>query len=165
MHTTRMLLLLSSMVHFASCRRAGRTAAPAAADDSAFGAMQSRGAAAMGVDQYTSSHRFEPRPDGGRIVLQRDVDDSAGVAEIRRHLQGIAVAFQRGRFDTPAFVHAMAVPGTAVMAARQDAIGYIYRDLPRGGEVRITSRDSVAVAAIHEFLGFQRTDHRVEMGH
>ena len=119
----------------------------------------------MGVNQYTSSHRFEPLPDGGRIALQRDVDDSAGMAQIRRHLQGIAVVFQRGRFDTPAFVHAMAVPGTAVMAARQEAIGYTYRDLPRGGEVRITSRDAVAVAAIHEFLGFQRTAHHVDMDH
>src|ERR1051325_8166932 len=57
--------------------------------DSAFAAVQARGAdpQAMGVDQYTSVHRFDTLPDGGRIELQRNVDDSAGVAQIRRHLR------------------------------------------------------------------------------
>ena len=130
-------------------------------DDAAFAALQARGRAAMGVDQYTSSHRFEPLPGGGRIELQRDRDDSAGVAQIRRHLQDIAVAFKAGRFDTPMFVHARAVPGTAMMASHREAITYTYHDLPRGGEVLISSKDSVAVAAIHEFLAFQRSDHHV----
>lgn len=110
---------------------------------------------------WSSSHRFDPLPDGGRIALERDVDDSAGVAQIRRHLQECAAAFARGRFDTPAFVHAETVPGTTVMAARASAIQYHYRDLPRGGEIRITTRDSSIVVAIHEFLAFQRMDHRV----
>jgi hypothetical protein len=132
-------------------------------DDAAFAALQSRGQEAMGVDQYTSSHRFESLADGGRIELQRDMEDSLGVAQIRRHLQGIAMAFRAGRFDTPMFVHARSVPGTAVMTSHRDAITYTYRDLPRGGEVRITTRDSVAIAAIHEFLAFQRMDHHVGM--
>lgn len=128
-------------------------------DETAFAALQTRGQTTMGVDQYTSSHHFEPLTDGGRIQLQRDVEDSQGVAQIRRHLQAIALAFKAGQFDIPMFVHATSVPGTAVMSARRDAIDYTYSDLPRGGEVRIRSRDSVAVAAIHEFLAFQRMDH------
>ncbi|MGH7129185.1 MAG: hypothetical protein ACREIV_11505, partial [Planctomycetaceae bacterium] len=44
----------------------------AAAADSTFADLQSRGHAAMGVDQYTSTHFFQPLPDGGRIELQRD---------------------------------------------------------------------------------------------
>lgn len=132
-------------------------------DDAAFAALQARGRTAMGVDQYTSSHRFEPLSDGGRIELQRDVEDSQGVAQIRRHLQGIAMAFKAGQFDTPMFVHARTVPGTAIMAARRDAITYTYKDLPRGGEVRISSSDSLAIGAIHEFLAFQRMDHHAGM--
>ena len=147
--------LVLSFLAIAACHR----------EDPAYGALQSRGAVAMGVNQYTSSHRFDPLPDGGRIALERDVDDSAGVAQIRRHLQESAVAFAQGRFDTPAFVHAETVPGTTVMAARASAIRYHYRDLPRGGEVRIVSDDSVAVAAIHGFLAFQRKDHRVGIKH
>jgi hypothetical protein len=128
--------------------------------DSAFAAMQQRGKSAMGVDQYTSTHHFEALPDGGRIELQRDVDDSAGVAQIRTHLQEIAKAFGAGDFNTPAFVHMQDVPGTKVMAAKRTAITYTFRELPRGGQVRIQTNDAEAVAAIHEFLAFQRKDHR-----
>jgi hypothetical protein len=130
--------------------------------DTTFAGVQARGAdpRGMGVDQYTSVHRFDALPDGGRIELQRAVDDSAGVAQIRRHLRGIAAAFTTGDFRTPAFVHMRQVPGTAVMAARRAAITYAVGDLPRGAEVRITTRDAEALAAVHAFLAFQRRDHR-----
>lgn len=128
--------------------------------DAEFAALQTRGAAAMGVDQYTSTHRFQDLPDGGRIELQRDVDDAAGIATIRTHTQGIAAAFARGDFRTPAMVHMREVPGTDVMAARAGVIRYEYRSLPRGGEVVITTRDPEAIRAVHAFLAFQRSDHR-----
>lgn len=128
--------------------------------DSAFAALQARGHQAMGVDQYTSTHRFDALPDGGRIELQRDTDDPEGVATIRAHLRSIADAFARGDFATPAFVHQGTVPGTDVMAARRAAIRYVYRDLPRGGELRIVTTDAEAVRAIHAFMAFQRGDHR-----
>jgi len=127
--------------------------------DTGFTALQQRGKQAMGVDQYTSTHHFDPQPDGGRIELQRDVDDAAGVAQIRQHLQEIARAFAKGDFSIPGFVHMQEVPGTKGMAARQAAIAYYYRELPRGGEVRIISKDPAAVTAIHEFLLFQQQDH------
>jgi hypothetical protein len=134
-------------------------AAPTTAD-SAFAALQERGRAAMGVDQYTSTHRFDALPDGGRIELQRDTDDAEGIATIRAHLRGIADAFAAGDFSTPAAVHVRQVPGAAVMAERRAAIRYAYRDLPRGGEIRITTADADALAAIHAFMAFQRGDHR-----
>lgn len=128
--------------------------------DSAFAAMQMRGKMAMGVDQYTSTHQFDALPTGGRIELQRNVDDRAGVAQIRSHLQEIAKAFKSGDFSTPATVHLRQVPGTQVMADRRAAIAYTYRALPRGGEVRIVTKDPTALKAIHEFMAFQRQDHR-----
>ena len=114
----------------------------------------------MGVDQYTSSHRFEPLPDGGRIVLQRDADDSAGTAVIRAHMSRIATAFAAGDFRLPGFVHAREVPGTVVMAARRSVIGYTADSLPRGGLVRIRTTDPEAVRAVHQFLAFQQADHQ-----
>jgi hypothetical protein len=42
-------------------------------------------------------------------------------------------------------------------------ITYSPRDLPEGAEVVISSRNPEAVAAIHEFLAFQRMDHRAGM--
>jgi hypothetical protein len=130
--------------------------------DTAFASMQTRGEAAMGVDQYTSAHQFEDLPDGGRIELQRDSTDSAGVAEIRAHLQSIAKAFAQGDFQVPGFVHAGEVPGTMVMRERQDRITYVFHPLPGGGEVRIGTADTTAVRAVHNFLAFQRGEHRVE---
>ena len=122
--------------------------------------MQSRGAHVMGVDQYTSAHVFEDLPDGGRVVLERDeAVDTVAIATIRAHLRDIEAAFRAGDFTKPFEVHAQTVPGTGVMAARRSAITYDEIDRPRGGEVRITSGDPGAVAAIHEFLAFQRTQH------
>jgi hypothetical protein len=130
------------------------------AAEAAFAEMQARGEQAMGVDQYSSTHVFEALPDGGRIELQRDVEDPVGVTRIREHLQHIAQTFDAGEFATPAFVHMQSVPGGSVMAARRDEITYTYRELPRGGEVRIVTQDPQAREAIHEFLSFQREEHR-----
>ena len=122
--------------------------------------MQSRGAHVMGVDQYTSAHVFEDLPDGGRVVLERDdAVDTVAIATIRAHLRDIETAFRAGDFTKPFEVHAQTVPGTGVMAARRSAIAYDEIDRPRGGEVRIKSGDPGAVAAIHEFLAFQRLQH------
>ena len=157
------LLLLGLL----GCGGAGGEAARrrAAAADPAYAGVQARGEVAMGVNQYTSSHVFEPLPDGGRIELQRDTMDSAGTAAIRAHMADIAVRFAAGDFSLPGFVHAHQVPGTDVMAARRSAITYTVESLPRGGAVRVRSSDSLAVKAIHEFLAFQREDHHAAAHH
>jgi len=131
-----------------------------ATSDSAYAGLQERGKTAMGVDQYTSRHVFEALPDGGRIELQRNEDDAEGTEAIRSHMQEIASAFEAGDFSTPAFVHWREVPGVRVMIERREAMTWTYKPLPRGGEVRITSADTAAVKAVHEFLAFQNSDHR-----
>jgi len=129
--------------------------------DSSFAALQRRGETAMGVDQYTSQHVFESLPDGGRIVLQRQEEDSVGEAAIRAHMRTISNAFSSGDFALPGFVHDMgSVPGTAVMKQLKGEISYAPRDLPGGAEVVISTRNPKAVAAIHDFLAFQQMDHR-----
>ena len=129
--------------------------------DSAFRGVQARGAGVMGVDQYTSAHVFEALPDGGRIVLERPAStDTADIRTIRGHMREIAAAFQRGDFTAPGLVHAQQVPGTATMAARAASLRYTAIDRPRGAEVRITTTDPTSLAAVHEFLAFQRADHR-----
>jgi hypothetical protein len=129
------------------------------AQDTTFAAMQYRGKEAMGVDQYTSSHIFESLPDGGRIVLRRDVADSAGVAAIRSHMRYIAERFAAGDFALPGFVHAQEVPGTRVMTEGKALIAYVADTLPRGGEVRIVTGDAASLEAVHAFLEFQRHAH------
>jgi hypothetical protein len=127
--------------------------------DSAFQAMQARGQEVMGVDQYTSTHQFLSLPGGGRIELQRDRDDSVGTAAIRAHLRHIAQAFSAGDFGAPFAVHQEGVPGVPIMRARRATISYDVSDLPRGAALRIRSRDSVAIDAIHRFLAYQRREH------
>ena len=137
------------------------TAAPAQqASDTAFAALQERGRTAMGVDQYASKHRFDDLPDGGRIELRQTTPDSAGTTAIRKHLAGITRAFAKGDFTIPGVVHAGPVPGTRVMAQKQELIDYRFRRLPGGGEVRLTTKDPEALGAIHQFLSFQRGEHR-----
>lgn len=133
---------------------------PASTSDSAFHALQARGLLVMGVDQYTSAHRFDTLPDGGRIVLERMVEDSAGVAAIRAHLRTVAAAFARGDFSASREVHAMELPGTRVLVEGAHLIEYTVRDLPRGAELRIRTTDAAALQAIREFMTFQNLDHR-----
>jgi hypothetical protein len=129
------------------------------AQDSSFAAMQQRGKMAMGVDQYASVHHFDDLADGGRIQLQSDTKDSGATHAIRAHLHGISKAFASGDFSTPEFVHMKKVPGTGVMAAKRSVITYTFHELPGGGELRMTTSDSAARNAIHEFLAFQRNEH------
>jgi hypothetical protein len=46
------------------------------------------------------------------------------------------------------------------MKARHASISYAYEELPLGGRVRITTTDAAALAAVHQFLRFQITEHR-----
>lgn len=132
-------------------------------DDSTFAATQERGKTAMGVDQYISDHVFEPLPNGGRIVLQRDATDSAGVDAIRAHMRDIAQRFATGDFATPGFAHAHVVPGTDVMTAKRANIRYAVDTLEGGAMVTILTSDSATIDAVQRFLAFQRTEHHSGM--
>lgn len=160
----RLQFLLLLAVLAAGCR-SERSGVRAVASDSGFAGVQARGQAAMGVNQYTSTHLFTPLPDGGRIELQRDETDSAGTQQIRRHMAMIARQFSAGDFHVPGLVHDREVPGTSVMNAKRSAITYTVESLPRGAALRLTTTDPSAVAAIHDFLAFQRQDHHAGAGH
>ena len=156
--------MLLASVQVAHAQHAGHDSTQAQ-KDSAFHAMQSRGQAVMGVDQYSSAHKFEDLPNGGRIELQRDVDDSVGVRKIREHFIEIAESIRQGDFRAPGLVHATTVPGVDVMMARRNALRVVIGNLPRGGELRLTSEDAEVVKAIHDFLDFQRREHRTGEAH
>ncbi len=134
--------------------------APAASNDSAFAAIQERGKAVMGVDQYASQHRFTQLPEGGRITLALDPADTAGVTTIRTHMSDVARRFSQGDFALTSMVHAPVVPGTAEMAGGSDRIRYSVENVPGGATLWIQTRDPELVKAIHEFLEFQSRDHR-----
>ena len=157
MHSTHVTQAALKVLLVVTC-----AAAPLAAqqpNDTAYHSMQARGKTTMGVDQATSNHGFQSLPDGGRILFVRKIDDTAGVRKIRAHLHDMQRAFGSGDFSMPMFIHMKSVPGVDVMSERHAQITYKETDLPNGGQLQITTTDSVAIAAIHRFLAFQRDEH------
>jgi hypothetical protein len=132
----------------------------AAAADSAFKAMDMRHGEVVGEDPMALAHQFQSQPDGGDIILERQIHDDMGIKQIRAHLLLIARSFARGDFSLPGFVHEKPVPGTSVMAQLSDRITYAVEDLPHGGVVHIRTTDAQALQAIHSFIAFQIAEHR-----
>ncbi len=115
----------------------------------------------MGFNQDSAQHHFRLYTDGGAIeVVAKDPADHTTRDEIRMHLRHLAGMFADGDFSTPMFVHEPEhVPGTAVLTKRRRMIQYRYGDIPNGGRVDIATRDSAALAALHDFLKYQITAH------
>jgi hypothetical protein len=130
--------------------------------DNSHRSMNDRGAMVMGFDQDKTAHHFYLYDDGGAIdIAVRDGSDDKNRDAIRSHLPHIAMMFGSGDFDAPMLVHDSAtVPGTAVLARRSDAIRYVYAETAAGGRVNIMTKDSAALAALHEFLRYQIREHQ-----
>ena len=122
--------------------------------------LKKRGAIAMGFDQDKTTHHFVLSADGGNIeVAANDQPDQESRDQIRAHLKEIAVEFARGSFARPLATHDELPPGVRAMQQRQKAIVYQYEDTANGGQVRISTADRKAIAAIHEFLRYQIREH------
>lgn len=123
-------------------------------------AVNARGDKAMGFDHQKTVHHFLLEKNGGVIAVEAtSVEDTAGRDAIRLHLGQIAGQFTDGAFDLPMFIHDQVPPGVPVMKEKRKAISYSYEPTEKGGRVRITTRDSRALAAVHAFLKFQISDH------
>lgn len=156
-----------AVISIAACDASKRTQAVGAPEpvttaeaDSAFKAMDKRHGEVVAEDPMALAHQFESQPDGGDIILERQIHDDMGINQIRAHLLLIARSFARGDFAIPGFVHAKPVPGTSVMAERADKITYTVEDLEHGGVVHIRTTDPQALQAIHSFIAFQIAEHR-----
>jgi hypothetical protein len=123
--------------------------------------VETHGDQAMGFPHDKTTHHFRLLSDGGAIeVAANDANDKANISAIRMHLSHIAMMFADGDFSTPMFVHDGVPPGVTTMKLLKSAIRYAYAEMPSGGTVRIKSDDPVALAAIHDFIRFQITDHQ-----
>lgn len=72
----------------------------------------------------------------------------------------IAGMFGQGDFSLPMFIHDTVPPGVEVMKRLKAQISYTAENTAQGAQVRITTSDPEALAAVHEFLRFQIKDHR-----
>ena len=136
-------------------------AAASQPDHSKHQEMEHRGNQGMGFDQQKTTHHFLLRKDGGAIqVTAKSAADKESLDEIRMHLQHIRRAFEAGEFNIPMFVHDQTPPGVPVMTKLKEQIHYKYEPIENGGRVLISSRNPEAVAAVHDFLKFQITEHQ-----
>lgn len=124
-------------------------------------AAQDRAGMVMGFDQDKTTHHFSLYEDGGAIeVSANDLADAKNRDAIRAHLPHIAMMFGGGDFDAPMLVHdTKNVPGAETLAKLKDKIRYRYVETPRGGRVDVVTTDAAALAALHEFLKFQISEH------
>ena len=129
--------------------------------DNHLDGVNRRGDAVMGFSHAKTTHHFLLKTDGGVIQVEtNDANDGAGRDQIHRHLKHISKKFSEGDFSAPALIHTQTPPGVSAMQNLKAEIKYEFEELERGGRVRISTNNSEAVKAIHEFLRFQIKDHR-----
>jgi hypothetical protein len=123
--------------------------------------MDHRGDHAMGFSHEKTTHHFLLQSHGGLIAVEaNDSQDTASRDDIRKHLTHIAQMFSAGNFSAPMFIHDQVPPGVPTMKRLKARITYKYESLAHGGQVRIVTKDVGALAAVHDFLRFQITDHQ-----
>lgn len=122
--------------------------------------VEKHGDAAMGFPHDKTTHHFKLLPDGGLIeVTVNDSKDAVDLQAIRSHLAHIVTMFSNGDFSIPMFVHSQVPPGVTEMKDKQTEISYTLEELPKGGQVRIVTKNRDALNAVHDFLNFQIEDH------
>jgi hypothetical protein len=123
--------------------------------------VNARGEHAMGFSQTATTHHFLLTRDGGVIQVETNgPNDAATLEQVRAHLKHIAGLFGAGNFRIPMLVHNQVPPGVTTMEQLKEKLAFAYEETGRGGRVHITTADRAALAAVHEFLRFQITDHQ-----
>lgn len=123
--------------------------------------VNKRGDQAMGFSHEKTTHHFRLKANGGAIeATANDPNDGSSRDQIRRHLAHVAEMFGNGDFSLPMFTHGEAPPGSDEMARLKGDIKYSFEAIDRGGRVLITSANTEAINAIHQFLRFQIKDHK-----
>lgn len=123
--------------------------------------VNQRGDKVMGFSHEKTAHHFRLKSDGGVIeVAAIDPNDAASRDQIRHHLNHIAQKFAVGDFTAPMLIHAKTPPGVPVMKQLKAAIKYRLETTERGARIRITTSNTEALAAVHDFLRFQISDHK-----
>jgi len=136
-------------------------AAQNAHQDAHHDAVNRRGDHVMGFSHEKTTHHFRLRADGGEIeVTANDAKDAESRAQIRAHLPHVAQMFAAGNFNAPILVHDRTPPGVPVLEKLKDQVSYQYEEVENGGRVRIRTKNTEALRAVHEFLRFQIEDHK-----
>ena len=127
--------------------------------------INQHGAQVMPFDLDRTTHTFVTNSDGGtQIVIANDPSDSKQIELIQSHLQEEAEKFSRGDFSDPATIHGAEMSGLAELQRGADRINVQYEPLLDGARLSYSSSEPKLVAALHEWLGAQDTDHNSHSG-
>jgi aminoglycoside/choline kinase family phosphotransferase len=133
----------------------------APAEDPHHQGVVERGDHVMGFSQDKSTHHFRLYPDGGAIEAESNAAaDAATRDEIRSHFAHIVKMFSAGNFSAPMLIHAQNPPGVEAMKKLRGEIQYKVENTEQGARIRITTKNSEALEAVHKFLRFQISDHQ-----
>ena len=114
------------------------------------------GSEAIELNQHKMTYRFKLLPDGGAIeIMCNNPSDPVNRDAIRQRVKKIATMFEDGNFSIAMPTHDQKPPGVDMMQRLKGRIYYILENLPNGGRVQITTENSEALNAVHEFLRFQ----------
>jgi len=123
-------------------------------------AVDKRGDHVMGFSQEKTTHHFRLYADGGAIeVTANDAKDAESRDQIRMHLSHIAGMFAAGNFQASILIHEQTPPGVPTLQRLKAEVVYRFEDIPNGGRVKISTKNTEALLAVHEFLKFQIEDH------
>jgi mono/diheme cytochrome c family protein len=123
--------------------------------------VDQRGDKVMGFSHEKTAHHFRLKSDGGWIEVEvKDPIDTASRDQIRTHLKHITQKFAAGDFTAPMLIHDKTPAGVPTMKQLKSVIQYQFEETEHGARVRIVTSNAKAIAAIHEFLRFQISDHR-----
>ena len=122
--------------------------------------MNERGDHVMGFDHRKTTHHFRLYADGGAIeVSANSPTDSESRDQIRMHLGHIAKMFAAGNFKAPMLIHDQVPDGVPAMQELKSEIAYKFEETEQGGRILISTNNTEALHAIHQFLRFQIKEH------
>ena len=122
------------------------TTVPALAtnNQSASISMLERGGLAMGFNQNKILHQFK---------------STLTIKQIKNHIYVNQKEFSAGNFTKPFYIHTQDVPGTKLMSEKKNFIEYNINEINNGGTLILETKDKELLAAIHQFITFQNTEH------
>jgi hypothetical protein len=115
----------------------------------------------MGFNQSKISHEFKSTPTGGEIMITvLNSSDIETIKQIKNHISLIQKEFSAGNFTKPFYIHAQDVPGTKLMTEKKNFIKYSINEIDNGSTLILETTDKELIDAIHQFMAFQRTEHK-----
>ena len=142
-------------------RTHGTPSSAVAAETQRQAGVSARGAQVMPFELSATTHVFTKTAVGAlQKVVVKDPRDAAQIQLIRRHLSDIAQRFARGDFSGPTEIHGEHMPGLAdLKKAKPGEISVHYHDLVNGGQIVYSTHKANLIAALHEWIDAQLSDH------